>query len=172
MWGFRVALALASALIPPGHLAAQQLPAVQPGHRVRLTLQPDPRSHRATRIIGTLMRLDADSIAVYDEARLAVVTAAWEAARRLEASRGRRSYAGRGALIGLAAGAGGGIATGLLVCGGGNCSSSGGDWQSLVVGGLGLGGGLAGAGIGTLVGAMLSGERWETVPLGPARPGG
>jgi len=85
-------------------------------------------------------------------------------------SRGRRSYAGRGALIGLAAGAAAGIASGSIVCATDNCSSSGGDWKGLVVGVLGIGGGLVGAGVGALVGAGLSGERWEAVHGDGANP--
>lgn len=157
------ALVLAAALAWAVPLTAQQLPVVEPGHRVRLTLSPDSQSGRTIRIVGTLMRLGPDSIAVYDQDRQAVVTAALEAAARLEASRGHRSYTLRGTLIGLAAGAAGGIATGLLVCGTGDCISSGGDWEGLVVGVLGIGGGLVGAGVGALVGAGLSGERWEAV---------
>jgi hypothetical protein len=98
-----VTLVLAAALLAPGHLTAQELPAVEPGHRVRLTLMPDPQTGRTIRIVGTLMRLGPDSIAVYDQERLAVVAAALDTARRLEASRGHGSRAGRGALIGLVA---------------------------------------------------------------------
>lgn len=169
--GGALALALAAAPTAAGRLAAQELPAIQPGMRVRLTLQPDPRADRLTRVVGTLMRLGPDSVAVYDQERLAVVTAALGAARRLEASRGRPSRAGRGALIGLVAGAAGGVAAGLIVCAAEACSSSGGDFAGIVVGVLGVGGGLAGAGVGALAGALIRPERWETVPLDPPGPG-
>jgi hypothetical protein len=161
-------LVMATALLSPCCLTAQQLSGVEPGHRVRLTLMPDPGTDRVTQIVGTLIRLGPDSIAVYDQERLAVVAAALGAARRLEASRGRPSRAGRGALIGLAAG---GIAAGLIVCAAEDCSSSGGDFGGVVVGILGVGGGLAGAGVGALVGAMIRPERWETIPLDPPAPG-
>ena len=162
------ALALAIVVVCPSRGTTQAAPTVQPGTRVRLTWTPDPQSDRTTRTVGTLMRLGPDSIAVYDEKRLGVVAAAFGALRRLETSRGRRSHAGRGALIGLAAGAGAGVASGAIVCASGNCSSSGGEWGGVVIGVLGVGGGLAGAGIGALVGAMIRSEGWEPVPLRPA----
>jgi len=166
------ALVPALVMICPGVLAAQQLPAVHPGMRVRLTFAPDAGTDRTTRVVGTLMRLGPDSVAVYDQERLAVVAAALGAAQRLEASRGRHSRAGRGALLGLAAGAAAGIGSGLIVCAAEACTSSGGDWGGIVIGVLGLGGALAGTGIGALVGAMIRSERWETVPLGLPGPGG
>jgi len=153
------------ALVAPAGVAAQQTPLVQPGVRVRLTLTPD--TGMRTPLIGILMRLTPDSVVVFDEEGDAPAGVPVDAVRKLEVDSGRRtSHAGRGTLIGVLAGLGSGIATGILVCSSGNCESSGGDWTGLAAGALGLGGALVGAGIGALIGSFMHEGGWQTVALG------
>ncbi len=68
----------------------------------------------------------------------------------------------KGALIGLVAGGVGGVTTGLIICSD-ECDSSGGDFSGLITAGLGIGGALAGCGIGAIIGALIRTERWEGV---------
>jgi hypothetical protein len=89
----------------------------------------------------------------------------------LEVSRGRHSSSGKGALIGMFAGAAGGVAAGYVVCNHGNCDSSTGDLTGIWASALGLGGGLFGAGIGAIIGGVIHTERWEKVSIHDLRVG-
>jgi hypothetical protein len=143
------------------------LPAL--GIRVRLTARdtiPVQFGSR-DRVVGTLTAAGRDSVSILDLDRGRVVTVPITSLGRVEVSEGRHSGAGRGALLGLLAGAGAGIASGLVACGGGACSSSGGDFGSAVVLVLGAGGALGGAGVGALIGAMVRTERWRDVEVSP-----
>jgi len=139
-------------------LAAQNPHPLRVGDRVRLSVVPvaGPTAEASgpKRLVGSLMRLTADSAAVYDDERAETVAVALDAVRGIEISHGRHGHGGRGALIGLAAGLAGGVAS----------ESSGGDYKGLAVGALGLGGALVGTGVGALVGSLIRSERW-----GPAR---
>jgi hypothetical protein len=150
------ALALLAAL-PASGGRAQSVTGLEPGARVRVAAE----AVAPKRMVGTLVRLDADSmqLRLSDVDELARVPR--EAITKVEISRGRRSR-GRGALYGalagLAVGAGAVLATPR--CEEPDC------WEIFSKGeGAALVGGL-GAGLGALVGlAIPPGEKWESVPI-------
>lgn len=156
-----------AALVFPGLLAAQTGPANEVGPRVRLTLlesggadsivaAPQPRV-----MIGRLVSVDGDSVILVQGRDQLSTSVAMESIQRLEVSRGRRSRAGRGALVGFLAGAVTGAVTGYWICRG--CEPDGlAGFVALVVGGMGA---LAGTGVGAIVGAIARTERWEPRPL-------
>jgi len=115
--------------------------------------------------IGTLVHQDTSGLTLHGPglSDSSAVTIPLDRVRQLEISVGHRSNAGRGALIGLGAGAATGLALGI------GCASSDSFFQcsgsqvveSTVVLGF------IGAGVGGLVGLASSSERWEKVPAGP-----
>ena len=163
--------------------AAQANPSLLPlGIRVRMSVSspaPDSVGHGSAagstllreRIIGTLESATNNKLIVRegkDGPRREVPLASLNL---LEVSRGRHSSSGKGALIGMFAGASGGVAAGFVVCNHGNCDSSMGDLTGIFAGALGLGGGLFGAGIGAIIGGAISTERWERVSVRDLRVG-
>jgi hypothetical protein len=151
---------------------AQGAVRVFPGTRVRVSLRATTTHLTRDRIIGSLVSVQSDTLVVSEHAGRADLVLPTEAIASLEVSRGRKSAAGKGAVIGLVSGAAGGVATGLIACGGGNCAESGlGDVTALLSAALGLGGGLTGAGIGALVGGRIHSDRWEKVPVRDLRVG-
>jgi len=147
---FLIALLL---LAPIAAAWGQQPPPIKPGARVRVTAP----NAGIKGYIGTLLALPTDTLVV-DSLRLAVA-----GITRLDFSRGSRSKAGRGALIGGGVGIVTGAIAGFLsrgLCYGaqGGCPAA-----TTAVGAGSLG--LVGAGIGTLIGGSSESERWEEVPL-------
>ena len=148
---------LASTLLVAG-VKAQQ-PDVQAGQRVRV-------SHNGSQTVGTVVAVLADTPVLEVEApagRRAVPLATLD---RLEVSLGRKTQAGKGALIGLLVGGVAGVATGVLVCAP-NPSCEGEDDSltglvALFFGGIGA---LAGTGIGALIGGITLVEQWQPIPL-------
>ncbi len=165
------------AFVPLASATAQEPPPVKVGDRVRVTA-PDVRS------AGIVQLLTTDSLVMHPEYvfvmrpenvapnRLAIPLAS---VTRLELSMPAGSQAGQGALYGLAIGVFGGSVVGFAACEGNDffvdvastCALAG-----AVI--LGAGGALVGA----ILGAMISGTRWEEVPLdqlrvsfGPQRDG-
>ncbi len=141
----------------PTSATAQEPPPVKVGDRVRVTT-PDVRRRQ-----GTVQLLTTDSLVMRPKYgaphRLAVPLAA---VTRLELSVPGGSRAGRGALIGLGvAGLGG------AVLGGAACASD--PWFQDAAGAcaaIGFGVfGASGALLGAIIGAMITGTRWEEVPL-------
>jgi hypothetical protein len=143
----------------------------EPGARVRLTLpcddaRPSPaRSGRTTcRIEGRLDHLGPDGITLTGGASstrhpLASVT-------RIEISRGERSRWLAGAAAGFVSGAAG---TYVALNRGGSTNPCDPSANQDAIGqgaclGLAAAGGLAGAGLGALVGSLFRSERWEDVP--------
>ena len=170
-----------------GFAAAQANPNLLPlGIRVRMSVStPAPAPGSAERgadhasehmlrerIIGTLVNIQDGTLIVgegKDGPRREVPLAS---VNRLEVSRGRHSSSGKGALVGMFAGAAGGVAAGLVVCNHGNCVNSGtGDLTGVWATALGLGGGLAGAGIGAIIGGAIRTEQWERVSIRDLRVG-
>jgi hypothetical protein len=146
--------------------------ALHAGARVRLSLKPTPDHLTRERIMGLLMSVDEDSVVVNVGPGQPSRGVAIDALQSFEVGRGRKSSAGKGAGIGLLSGAAGGVAAGLIVCGGGNCNDSGlGDATGLVAGVLGVGGGLFGLGMGALIGGRFHTDRWERVSIGDLRMG-
>jgi hypothetical protein len=146
-------------LIPLGAVSSQ---AVQPksGDRIRLTTTVNALDNRTGRVLT--IRSDSLLLQVAPAETLAVALAG---VTRLEVSTGRRRYALRGAglgsLIGGASGAVIGYASGDDR--GWCCFSAGG---KAVIYGVGLG--VTGLVIGTVVGALHVSDRWTSVPLGSA----
>jgi hypothetical protein len=138
-------------------LAAQDTPTA--GDKVRVTTDSE-------RVVGRWVSLDGNRLRLRSEDRDSSLVLAFASVTKLEVSRGQQSRAGRGALIGLAAGAGVGAVLGTLagiamppdVCSGDGC----------VIGVAAIGaaaGGAAGTLVGLTVGAFITSERWESVPL-------
>lgn len=149
-------LLLLTALSP---VSAQQRSSLEPGARVRLSAATAGiRKH-----VGTLQAVELDTLVV-DSLRvpIAIIT-------QLEISRGRRSKAGRGALIGAGGGAVAGGIVGYLV--GNLCySNPSGSGCRAGVTALGAGVGSAvGAGIGALIGRSATSDRWEVLLLDQLR---
>ena len=112
------------------------------------------------KVIGSFVSWDANELVLSDTALvLAQVTT-------LELSRGRKSNAGKGALIGGLVGAAAGATYGLVLCEG-DCEA--GSFAAAAF--VGLVGAGAGALIGLVIGSVVSGEHWEEVPLVPVHAG-
>ncbi len=131
-------------------LAAQDT--LTAGDKVRVTTDKE-------RVVGYLTAIEGDQLTL--DASLVLPLAS---VTRLEVSRGQKSMAGRGALIGAGAGAVAGVVTGLAVCAASSCGFEA-DLTGVVALVLGAGGALVGAGIGALIGSFIKTDRWETVPL-------
>jgi hypothetical protein len=112
---------------------------------------------------GTLSIRVGDSVSEYE----------LESIRRFEVSRGFRSYKWIGAAAGFVAGAG--VSYLILHSGGSTapCDRSANQDAMNATECLGLValGGLAGAGLGALIGGVIRSERWEEVPLSSLRIG-
>ncbi len=157
------------AFVPLTSATAQEPPPVKVGDRVRVTA-PDLRRRE-----GTVQLLTTDSLVMRPEYgapnrlvrrpeygapnRLAIPI---NSVTRLELSTPGGSRAGQGALIGLALGGVGG--GGLL---GAACASD--PWFQDDAGACAIAGavvfGAGGALVGAIIGAMITGTRWEEVPL-------
>jgi hypothetical protein len=87
----------------------------------------------------------------------------------LDVHRGRKSAAGKGALIGLGAGAVAGVTLGFAACAGASgspCTDDTGEGSPVAFAAvLGATGAVLGAGIGALFGLAIGTDRWEAVPL-------
>ncbi len=144
---------------PP--LALSQAPVLlTAGSRVRLkTVDPSTKW-----VQGDLVRLSEDSLHIVPAGGADSLAFATGAIDRLEVSRGRRSNAGKGALLGLAIGAGAGLALGVAAsaeeCSGIGCTEVGPGEVVAVMAFFGA----TGAGLGALIGAASHSERWEQVP--------
>ena len=143
-------------------LAAQEAP-VEPGARVRVKappLQPDW-------VRGTVVGWESGSLVLEPENPEGdtPLTLARDQITGLDVHRGRKSAAGKGALIGLGVGAVAGIAVGWGLCGAISdipCETSDQVEGSAIVGAV---FGLLGAGIGALIGLAIKTDRWEAVPM-------
>jgi hypothetical protein len=157
-------------------LGQRPAPALEPGARVRVTFpcgaHPLPASGtRSCRSEGRLIAIQGDTLAFAradSTTRLALVTIS-----RVEASHGRRSRWLLGAGLGLLVGAGATYA--VLYSGGStsmcNASANQDAMSSSECFGLTALGGVAGAGLGALLGSRFSSERWQDVPLTRLRLG-
>lgn len=151
------ALVLCGPLYPDvSHAASEQDEGIAPGTRIRLSAS----QLGAEPLVGTLLEIGPETLSLELPGGGGPQTIPRSAVTRLEVSRGRKSQAGRGALVGLAVG---GAATMLLTFG---------DYSSDVHGDLNLlaiGAGLAagGAAIGGLIGWARKAEQWEAATLQP-----
>ncbi len=164
------------AFVPLTRITAQEPPPVKVGDRVRVTA-PDVRS------AGIVQLLTTDSLVMRPEYvfvmrpeyvapnRLAIPLAS---VTRLELSMPSGSQVGQGALYGSTIGAFGGSVVGFVACE--NDSYVDVSSACALAGAVIFGAG--GALVGAMVGAMITGARWEEVPLdqlrvsvGPQRDG-
>ena len=145
-------LLLASTLVLPAALKAQDSTVPAPQARVRVTTD-------AGRFVGRWLGRTADSLSIAG-ARNEPMGFAAASVRNLEISAGRKRRTGSGAVIGLATGLVGGLVTAAVLCNDG-CGDLHG-FVLVVVAGLGAGGGLL---IGAIIGSQIRSERWEPVPL-------
>jgi hypothetical protein len=142
-------------LLAASGAGAQDLVAVAPGQRVRLTL--DDSNSEGSSLVGEAVALDDSRMTLRVSHRKELVVVPRPRIKQLELNTGRRSR-GRKALIGAAVGTAIGVVVGLDSYGGGDetFSKSG----SAMIGGVMLGT------LGALVGVALPpGERWKTVPM-------
>lgn len=152
-------------------IAAQTRPLpLQPGVRVRVTRpctsSPPARGELPCRLTGRVVDIGADAI-VMEAAGNLLARYRLEAIDRLQISVGPRTHGRTGAMVGAVAG---GVAAYLTFFTGGStatCDRSAN--QDAASSGACLGilalGGLAGAGLGGLVGRFIRTERWHDVPI-------
>ena len=153
-------------------IAQGQAPSLQPATRVRLTVpcdlkaQPTAAERRAgCRFEGKFVTLRADTITL----AMAESTTSYglNSISRLEVSRGYRSHWLVGAGAGFLVGAG---VTFVVLNGGGStsiCDQSA-NQDAISSGeciGLAALGGVAGAGLGAIIGGLVRTERWQDVPV-------
>lgn len=144
------AIAIAFA-VSPTPLRAQQVPA--PGTRVRISLDANPK------VIGRVVRQLDDTLEVAQDEHLGTVRIPIPQIRQIELTRGAKSMAPRGLLIGATVGTGLGVAIAA------GASRGWGDLTQkdvLKVATLNLG--LLGALTGLLIGAASSEEDWFVAP--------
>lgn len=149
-------------------LAAQQsnggrgeIPGIEPGERVRITTSPGSKP-----TVGWVDALEARDVRVVDEVAHALVTIPRNEIQRIERSRVRRSSTRRAA-PGLTAGGLLGLVVGVAITEEARCDP--GAYFCLDFPDKALGG-MAGLGIGMLVGGLISwaivpGESWEDATL-------
>lgn len=146
---------------PLATIAAQQASPVKAGDRVRI-IAPNVSG---SPFVGTVVALEADSLVVHDSMdtwRLSLASV-----EQVDLSQGRKSHALLGAGIGLLVG--GGVAFAVLYTGGstGLCDQSAN--QDAMDSGACIGltalGGVAGAGLGAIIGGLIPTERWQDIPL-------
>jgi hypothetical protein len=161
----RIAFAVGLALLAVTPiLHAQAVPAaVDPGSRVRV-------HQGAQSVTGTFVSVDSTSLTLVTGSADTVTTSR-ASITGVDVSLGKKSRAGRGALIGLAIGTVAGVVTGAAV---GDDSPS--DcWFCIeptkpeAALALGLTGAILGAGIGAIIGATQHGDRWQPTVLPTAR---
>lgn len=146
-------------------VAAQDTTSLGPlGIRLRLSNRALTTTH-----YGSLARLGPDTIFLIDDETRSMAATPLSSVGRFEISRGRHGRAGRGALIGFIAGTTLGAGLTLLGCGADKCESSGGDWAGFFALTMGVAGGLAGTGVGAIIGSFIKTERWEEIPLARLR---
>jgi hypothetical protein len=126
--------------------------ALQSGRRVRVHLD-QPRS----KVVGNVVRVSADTLVIVpdEDPRNELALSALNV-RRVDISRGQRSRAGRGALVGALGGAVLGTAALVYACSD-SCIGA------VPLLGLPPGGALIGAGIGAVIGSLIHTERWQRV---------
>ena len=141
------------------------------GERVRISKRPKSERY-GDPIIGSVTDQRMDTLVVLVEGAGRVIRIPLSSVKRLEVVTGRKSKAGAGALVGLVTGA----ITGALLgnyWGSVSCSGTYGFTICLEKGEAAalsaLGFGLAGAGLGALVGSFIKVDRWETIPVDELR---
>jgi len=151
-----VLMAVLEMFYGPSLLASQTTAHTDSGSRVRITMaKPSKQRH-----LGTLVSLDQDSVRFLDSSGVNAVPVT--SVGRLELSRGRRSNAGKGAIIGGVTAGALGLILGLAASTEDDAFVEIGTGEIAAVTVI-LGAG--GAGIGALIGATSKSEHWEPVAL-------
>ncbi len=157
----RTRMVIGLVVAPLVTVAAQEAPAVKAGDRVRVVAPSVPGSP----FVGTFVALTADSLVVQDSKDTWRVSLA--SVNQVDLSQGRKSHALFGAGIGLLVG--GGVAAAVLYTGGSTspCDQSANQdaMASAECIGLTALGGVAGAGLGAIVGGLIRTEGWQEIPL-------
>jgi hypothetical protein len=157
----RSALVLFQALLAlPCTSALAQAPELARGSRVQVTSP----SHAANRLVGTVLSTNGDTLVLAVAGITESIRLPWSGLTEVQVSRGQRRHVGEGMLMGGAIGVGLGVLLGL---------ASGDDDPGILALSAGdkaaIGGvlfGVVGLGIGGLIGARSTRERWEQVALG------
>ncbi len=157
---------LVIALAAAADLAAQQDTLVVPGARVRVTAPTVAENH----LVGTVAAVDADTLVLGVNHGTSSLAIPFASMTSLEVSRGKKSKAGLGAIIGAPIGLVAGALIGYAASGGGGTFPLGEGLERLEEGGDAMAagallGGLTGGLIGALIGSSIKVDRWETVPL-------
>ncbi len=144
-------------------LPAQELPSrIAPGQRVRITA-PSAHLDEAVAVVDSLsphfLTLSLERYVGRTRIDTLHVTVADSALRKVEVSRGQVGHAGAGAMIGAVIGGTAGMIAVGIACGGATsmCNA-----LPPVAGAVFA---LPGAAIGTLIGAVMRTDRWESVSL-------
>ena len=156
-------------LVPLGAVSSQAAPPAR-GDRVRITTVPNALDKRASARHSSeayfpaarVLRVGSDSLYLL-VAPADTLAVALDGVTRLEVSAGRRSYAKRGAGIGALVGVASGVVAGYASGDdrGWCCFSAG---EKAFAYGVGLG--LSGLIIGSVIGAFTVSDRWTSIPLG------
>jgi hypothetical protein len=146
---------------PLATIASQQSPSVKAGDRVRV-MAP---SVSVSPFVGTFVAIEADSLVVHDSVHTWRLSLA--SVEQVDFSQGRKSHTLLGAGIGFLVG--GGVAVALLYTGGSTSLCDQSANQDAMNSGECIGltalGGLAGAGLGAIIGGFIRTERWQGIPL-------
>jgi len=132
-----------------------------PGARVRVTLL----AREAPQVTGRVLAIPADSLVVAAEPDSLARVIAHLDIEKLEVTRGMRSNAGRGAVIGSLLGAASGAFFSLFVPAPGSDDGdfdNDDDHTSVRLAGAGVGA-IVGAGLGALIGCLSKHQRWNDV---------
>jgi hypothetical protein len=144
----------------PCTVAYGQTTPLATGNRVQVTSP----AHRADKVVGTVLAIQNDTLVLQVEKITDPVRLPFSAITKIQVSRGQRRRVGDGLIMGGAIGAGVGMLLGFAAGDDdpGILAMSAGD--KAAIGAVLLG--VAGAGLGGLLGARSTKERWEPVPLG------
>ena len=159
MHGFIIAGVLLGALTA-GPITAQVAGSGSGPGRIRIT----PTDSRLEPIVGTAVSSDGQTLRMVPAGRSDTLSFSMASIDKVEASAGKRSQAGRGALIGGAVGLALGGGAALLV------SPQAADFPEWVPGAALAGTTLLGALVGTLIGARSSRETWTASPSVTVNP--
>jgi hypothetical protein len=161
---FALGVALFMLAVPGQSLAAT----LAPEDRVRVTILARTAAPETLftstglepgeRIVGRYLFSDRRIFELRDDDRPRTIPT--EAIASVEKSLGRRSSAGRGAFLGAVIGLVSGVAVGLYIDSTENLGTG---TEGFAPFALGVGGGLAGCGLGALVGSQVKRDQWQPV---------
>jgi len=157
-----LSLAVVPLLIPLQYTAAQQVPPIETGSRIRVTAP----ALGIDKLVGTSVEADATRIRVQADDQASPMTISLADMTRLEVSQGRKSNALKGLGVGALIGAPIGAVLGYLASpeqSSGEAVCTGSTVSCVAVGAAAVG--VTGALVGLGIGALAKSERWEEVPL-------